>query len=164
MRRRSRRRSGTRARSVAAVVLAVAVLGAAAGALPAQSFDSASAPRGSAVAVSSDETASLGLDAAPAVHVNETEPLVNVTNHLGRDADATVALREGSEPFATLVVDGTAVGNQTTFSLADGATRTVSVELPDDSSLTDEHVAFDVRASAPGLAVRAPNRSVPVNA
>jgi hypothetical protein len=143
------------------VLLVVLVLGAT---LPAASFTEGHAPRGSDVAVASDENAALRLDTASAVYINETSDLVNVTNNLGREVTVTVTIRNDSTSKGDLVVDGTNRGNETSISLADGATETVRVEVPDDSSLTDEVLYFHVTATDPGLEVTANNRSVPINA
>jgi hypothetical protein len=89
---------------------------------------------------------------------------VNVTNNLGREVTVTVTIRNDSTSKGDLVVDGTNRGNETSISLADGATETVRVEVPDDSSLTDEVLYFHVTATDPGLEVTANNRSVPINA
>ncbi|QLG29872.1 hypothetical protein HUG10_19880 (plasmid) [Halorarum halophilum] len=127
------------------------------------SFTTADATRNSAVDVTSDELSAHSLDVASSVYINSTGPLVNVTNRLGQDVTITVALRSDSQHIGDLVVDGTVVGNATSFTLTKGATRTVDIEIPDDSSLSDETVYFSVDASAPGLEVTAPDRRASVN-
>lgn len=164
--RRSRRR-GTRAAFPALVLLAGGVLVIAvvfgSGGMATASFTTADAPRNSAVDVTSDELGAHALDVAPSVHINSTGPLVNVTNRLGQDVTITVGLRGDSGHIGDLVVDGSVVGNQTSFTLTEGTERKVEIEIPDDSSLTDEIVYFYVDASAPGIEVTAPDRSAPVN-
>ena len=113
--------------------------------------------------VTSDELGAHALDVAPSVYINSTNPLVNVTNRLGQDVTITVCLRGDSGHIGDLVVDGVAVGNETSFTLAEGAERTVKIQIPDDSALTDEIVYFSVDASAPGVEVTAPGRRAPVN-
>lgn len=144
----------------AAIVVVAAFGGAGAGSA---SFDTAQVDRNGAVNVTDDASAAHALDTADAVHLNTTEPLVNVTNRLGTDVTVTVGLRDDSTHIGDLVVDGTVVGNETSFSLAAGATRTVELKVPDDSTLSSETVYFHVNASGDGIEVTAPDRSVPVN-
>lgn len=164
--RRSRRR-GSRspipalALVVGAVIIVAATFGSA-GAGSA-SFDTAQVDRNGAVDVVDDVSAVHGLDTADAVHVNATEPLVNVTNRLDTDVTVTVTLRDDSTHIGDLVVDGTVVGNETSFALAAGATKAVEIEIPNDSTLDTETVYFHVNASGDGIEVTAPDRSVPVN-
>ncbi|QLG63212.1 hypothetical protein [Halorarum salinum] len=133
------------------------------GGMATASFTTVDAPRNSAVDVTSDELGAHSLDVAQSVFINSTSSLVTVTNRLGRDVTITVGLRDDSEHIGDLVVDGTVVGNATSFTLTQGTERTVQIEIPDDASLTDETVYFYVDASAPGLEVTAPDRSAPVN-
>lgn len=167
MRKRRSRRRGTRATLPALILLAGGVLVIAvvfgSGGMATASFTVGDAGRSSAVNVTSDELGAHSLDVAPSVHVNSTDPLVNVTNRLGQDVTITVMLRDDSEHIGDLVVDGTEVGNETSFTLTEGTTRTVELEIPDDSSLSTETVYFHVNASASGLEVTAPDRSVPVD-
>lgn len=163
-RRRTRRRARTRGPIVTAcgvLVVVVAVLGAG---LPAASFTYGEVPRTSDVDVVSDERAALALDTASEVTINDTSKLVTVTNQLGRGVTVTVTLRSDSADVGDIVVDGTNHGSETSFSLARGANETVRIKIPDDSSLTDDVVYFHVKASAPGLAANARDRSAPVNA
>lgn len=163
MRRRSRSRGPNRlpwaALAAVAVVLAVAFGGGPA----ATAFTTSDVDRGSDVDVVSDPDAALGVDAAPNVHVNSTDPLVNATNRLDRDGTVTVALRGNSTDYADLVVDGTNEGDSVSLALAQAETATVSVAIPDDSSLDGKSVHFDVRASTPGLEAETNNRSVPID-
>lgn len=161
--------SGSRRRSRPATSLSVCcglllvgvlLLGAS---LPSESFTHGELPRNSNVDVTTDENAAQTLDIGEAVYVNDTSPLVNVSNHLGRDVTVTVTIRSDSTHIGDLVVDGTDRGNETSFDLSRDATETVSVAIPDDSSLTDETLYFHVRATAPGLTARAPDRQASVN-
>lgn len=167
MRGRRSRCRGTRITFPALVMLASGMLVLAgvfgAGGMATASFTAADAPRNATVDVTTDDVGVLTLDVAPAVHINSTDPLVNVTNRLSQDVTITVELRGDSEHIGDLVVDGTVVGNKTSFTLAEGGVQTVEIEIPDNSSLTDETVYFSVDASAPGLEVTAPGRSTPVN-
>lgn len=127
------------------------------------SFDTATVDRAGGVNVTDDASAAHGLDTAEAVHIDATEPLVNVTNRLGTDVRVTVALRDDSTHIGDLVVDGTNDGNETSFQLAAGATQTVEIRIPNDDSLDTETVYFRVDASGDGIEVKAPDRRVPVN-
>lgn len=144
------------------IVIIAFVLGS--GGMGTASFSTADTPRGSSVNVTTDELAAHSLDVAPAVHINATDPLVNVTNRLGQDVTVTVTLRSDSTHIGDLVVDGTNDGNETTFTLAEQNTKTVKIMIPDDTTLTSEVVYFHVSASAPGLEVSAPDRNTPVEA
>lgn len=146
---------------VGALLVTAAVVGS--GGVGTASFDTAEADRGSTANVTGDEAGAHSLDVAAAVHVNSTEPLVNVTNHLGQQVTVTVTLREDSEHIGDLVVDGTVAGNSTSFTLSEGATQTVEIDIPDDSSLDTETVYFHANASGSGIEVTAPDRSAPVN-
>lgn len=166
MRRRSR--SHTRSRRstfpwwtrLAALVVVLAV---AFGIGPAATaFTTGTVDRNSAVDVVSDPNAALAVDSAPAVHTNTTDPLVNATNHLDRDATVTVELREHSVDHGDLVVDGTNEGDRVSLTLAQAESVTVQIDVPGDGSLVGASVRFDVRASAPGLQVTSDNRSVPI--
>lgn len=164
--RRSRRR-GSRSPipSLVLIVGAAIVVAAAFGSagIGAASFDTGEVDRGAAVDVTDDASAAHALDTADGVSVNATEPLVNVTNRLGTDVTVTVGLRDDSTHIGDLVVDGTVDGNETSFSLAAGATQTVELKIPDGGSLSNETVYFHVNASGDGIEVTAPDRSVPVN-
>lgn len=162
-RRRTRRRSGTRSPIVtvsAVLIVVVLVVGVS---LPASSFTHGELPRGAGVNVTSDENAALGLDAAQTVYINDTSDLVTVTDQLGSDITVTVTLRDDSTHIGELVVDGEKHGNETSFSLAKGGTETVQIQIPDDSSLTDETVYFHVEATAPGITVKTHDRSAQVS-
>lgn len=145
----------------AGIVIIVFVLGS--GGMGTASFSTADAPRGNSVNITADESAAHSLDVASAVHINATDPLVNVTNRLGQDVTVTVTLRSDSTHIGDLVVDGTNEGNDTTFTLVEQNTKTVKIKIPDDTSLTTETVYLHVSATAPDLEVNAPDRNAPVN-
>lgn len=141
----------------------VVVLAVAFGTGPAaMAFTTGSVDRNSAVDVVSDSNAALGIDSAPAVHTNTTDPLVNVTNHLDRDATVTVELREHSVDHGDLVVNGHNEGDRVSLMLARAESVDVRIEVSDNSSLGGDSVRFDVHASATGLQVTSNNRSVPI--
>ncbi len=134
------------------------------GGLPTAAFDSADASRSTDADVVSDPDAIHSLDVAPAVHINSTDPLVNVTNYFGQSVTVTVTLRDDSQHLGDLVVDGNNTGNESVFTLGETETKTVKIEIPDDSTLTTETVYFHVNGSARGLTVTAQDRSAPVDA
>lgn len=159
---RSPRRSWSKTLAVCgALVLVVVVV---ATTVPAASFTHGEASRSAAVSVASDGNAPLRIDTASAVTINDTSDMVNVTNGLGRGVTLTVSIRSDSTDEGDLVVDGTNYGDQVSVSLADDATETVRVSVPDNDSLTDEVLYFHVTASAQGLEVNANDRSVPIDA
>lgn len=163
-RRRTRQRSSTGGSFTSLcgiLIIAMLIVGVS---VPSASFSHGEVPRGAAVDVTTDTNAAHALGVAQAVYINDTSELVNVTNHLGRDVTITVTLRSDSDHIGDLVVDGVTSGNETTFDLAEGTTERVKIEIPDDSSLTDETVYFHVNATNPGLTVKAPDRKAPVNA
>ncbi len=142
------------------IVLSVVAGG---GGLGAASFSTADAPRSNSVDVVSDQTAALSLDVASSVHINSTDPLVTVTNQMGKSGTVTVELRDDSTHIGDLVVDGTNEGNTTTFTLAETNSQTVDIMIENDTSLTSERVYFNVYGSASGLEVSAPDRNAEVN-
>lgn len=144
------------------IIIIAFVLGS--GGMGTASFSTGEASRGNSVNVAADETAAHSLDVATAVHINATDPLVNVTNRLGQDVTVTVTLRSDSTHIGDLIVDGANHGDETTFALAEQQTKTVKIQIPDDTSLTTESVYLHVSATAPGLEVSAPDRNVSVNA
>ncbi|MBP1986008.1 hypothetical protein [Halolamina salifodinae] len=164
--RRSRRRGSDRTIPTLVLIAGVAIIVVAAfgsAGAGSASFDTAQVDRNGAVNVTDDASAAHALDTADAVHVNATEPLVNVTNRLGTDVTVTVGLRDDSTHIGDLVVGDTVAGNETSFGLAAGATQTVEIEIANDSTLSTETVYFHVNASGNGIEVTAPDRSVPVN-
>lgn len=161
--RRRGHRAGSRWPALTALVI-IAVLVTAVSVLPAASVTHADVPRPSGADTVGDTTAVHGLDTASDVHINSTDVLTNVTNRFGRALTVTVTLRNDSDHIGDLVVGGTNVGNQTSFTLNNGETKVVSIRIPNDDSLTDEVVYFHVETSGPGIAGNTPDRNVPVNA
>lgn len=163
-RRRSRRRSQSRSSIVYVCALLLVIVLVVWVSIPSASFSHGKVPRGVDANVTGDENGALTLDNAQAVYINDTSDLVNVTNRLGRDVTITVTLRSDSTHIGNLTVNGNSYDNEVSFSLSQGATETVRIKIPDDSSLTDEVVYFHVTASAPGLTAKASDREVQVNA
>ncbi len=161
MRRRSRSRVSGHPLVSAAVVVA-SILAVAAGGVGAGAFSTAGLDRAPSIDVTSDSDGALGVDAAPSVHTNATEPLVNLTNRLGRTATVTVELRAASTDRGDLVVNGQDEGDRVSVTLDRGESARIDVSVPDDGSLVGESIRFDVRGSATGFRVSVNNRSVPI--
>lgn len=159
---RSRGRSGRSGRLVAVLVVAVAVAGLVGGPLGSGASSAGEVPRGTGVNVTDDPNGVHALDVAGAVHTNSTDPLVTVTNRLGRSVTVTVALRSDSTDVGDLVLDGTNHGDAVSFALGGGATQTVELSVPDDGSLVGRTVYFDANASDAGLVVTATDRNATV--
>lgn len=161
-RRRTRRGSGPWRALTVAALLVLAGFVAGVGGVDSAAFDSGHAARNTAVDVTLDETGVHSLDTAGAVHVDSTDPLVNVTNHLGQAVTVTVSLREDSTHVGDLVVDGVDENDRASFSLGQDATQTVDIRVVNDSSLSGTTVYFHANATAAGLSVSAPDRSAPI--
>lgn len=131
--------------------------------LESTAFSTAQSPRDATADVTIDEAGAHTLDTTQAVHINGTEALVNVTNRLAQTVTVTVTLDGQSTDIGNLVVDGQSESDDVSFTLAKGATETVSLSVPDDESLVGRTVYFHVNAKATGLDVNAPNRSAPVD-
>lgn len=164
MRRRRSRRRGRRAGRTVGLLALLLVMGfvAGAGGVHSAAFSTAAGDRASSVDVTTDDSGAHTLDTAGSVHVNSTEPMVNVTNRLGRSTTVTVSLADNSTHMGDIVVDGVNESDQASFSLSSGDTKRVKLDVPDDSSLVGETVYFHVNASDEGLEVSAPDRSVPI--
>lgn len=132
------------------------------GGLEASAFSTGTVDRPSTIDVVADADATLGIDSASSVAVGSTSRLVDVADRLDQRASVTVELRPSSTTCCDLYVNGANEGDSAALSLASGATETVSVSVANDSLPDDGRVAFDVRASAPGVQVDATNRSVPI--
>ena len=166
--RRTRRRSSGRNRPgtllglVSVLLLAIVIINY--GVFSAGAFRSSTLSRTSSADVVSDADAIHGLNQARAVHINSTDPLVNVTNRFEHSVTIMVSLRTDSTSIGDLVVGGSPTGSEAVFTLNSRETRTVSIAIPDNATLAEETVHFSVDASAPGFTVTAADRSVPVNA
>lgn len=155
MSRRGRSRRRSRVPTVAAIF---ALLLAGSLVVPAGSFTTSSASRGSSLDVVSDSEGSHTLDIAASVTVGQTNRLVTVTNNLGADVTVTVRLRSDSTEKGDLVVDGVTEGDEATFSLAADSSRSADINVTSDQTLDTERIYFDVRASSSGLTVESPDR------
>ena len=162
MRRRSRSRDSGHPLGSAAVVVVAILAVAAGGGVEAGAFSTASLDRTSSIDVTSDPDGTLGVDAAPSVHTNATEPLANFTNRLGRTATVTVELRATSTDRGDLVVNGRNEDDRVSVTLDRGESARIDVSVPDDGSLVGEAIRFDVRGSAAGFQVSINDRSVPI--
>lgn len=162
----SRRRGSRGSHTGFALILSgllVLLVAAGSGGLGTASFSTSDAPRSGSVDVVSDQTAALSLEVASSVHINSTDPLVTVTNQMGRSITVTVELRDDSTHIGDLVLDGTTEGDTTTFTLAETNSQTVDISVENDTSLTSERVYFHVYGSASGLEASAPDRNAEVN-
>ena len=162
MRRRSRSRGPRRTYWIAVVVAMSIVAAAAGGGVEAGAFSTAGVDRPASIDVTSDPAGVLGVDVATSVRVNATDPLVNLTNRLGRPATVTVELRSASADRGDLVVNGRNEGDRVSMTLDRGESVRIDASVPDNSSLVGESIRFDVRGSATGLRVSANDRSVPI--
>ncbi|NHN46906.1 hypothetical protein G9464_04755 [Halostella sp. JP-L12] len=153
---RSRRRSGRPWLSV--VVVAVTSLLLLTAMPPSASFDTGSVGRGSGIAVADDGNAILGLSNHSALKTGETCKLVNVTNRFDRSVTVTVALREDSEKYGNLTLGNGREGNQTSFSLGTGISRTVGLETDNESAYDGDDVYFHANATGDGVRAVATDR------
>lgn len=161
MRRRSRR--GPSRSTLTCLCLAFAILALTfGGGLEATAFTTGSVDRKSAVDVVSDSDGALQIETADDVRINSTSPLVNTTNHLGQPITLTITLRSETADQGDLVIDGVNYGDRVSLSLTRSETATVDVSIPNDESLVGTDVRFDVRASASGIQVSAPDRRVAI--
>lgn len=160
---RQRRRGSRRLPLALIVAVSLALWAAFAGGagIHAGALSTGAADRSSSVAVSADSESVHGIDAAGAVHVNTTQPLVNVTNRMGRPVTVTISLQPESTDIGDLVLGGTHA-DSIDVALAAGDTVTVDLAVRDDATLVGRTVHFDVNAAASGLSVAATNRTVPV--
>ena len=163
MRRRSRSRGPRHTLWIAVVVALSVVAAAAGGGVEAEAFSTAAVDRPSSIDVTSDPEGTLGVDTAPSVHANSTDPLVNLSNHFGQTVTVTVELRSASADRGDLVMDGLNQGDRVSMTLGRGESAQIDVSVPDNSSLVGTSIRFDVRGAATGLRVSANDRSVPID-
>ncbi|MFB6303930.1 MAG: hypothetical protein ABEH47_02090 [Haloferacaceae archaeon] len=134
-----------------ATLLVLVLLAAGAVTTPSQSYTTGTVDADMAADVVVDEDAVLSLDLAADVKTGATERLVTTTNYVGQSVTVTVTLTDGSGSYGDLVVDGTNVGDSTSFSLADTASQRVDFTAPCDESLVGKSVTFDVDVSGDGI-------------
>jgi hypothetical protein len=119
--------------------------------LPAASYSTADVDRGASLGVADDPDAALGLVIAENVSVGTHEELVVVTNRLGGDVTATVALDDSSTSKGTLSVASGETGDSVSFTLAEGASQQVDVDVANDSALAGDTLVFHVSANGTGI-------------
>lgn len=154
---RRRRRGG---RTLTRVALAVAVvLFAVATGLPGAASTVGTVSRTAAVDAVDDGRAAHELNLTTALEEGRTNCLVTVTNRLGRSVTVTVALGADSTDLGTLRTDG-ASGDTVQFSLADGASQTVDVDVA--AGTNGSTASFVVNAEGSGLSVTDVNRDAPI--
>ncbi|WP_135305469.1 hypothetical protein [Haloarcula amylovorans] len=160
--RRSRRRGGKSSSFLLVGIVLVCFLLVGGAGIKSTAFSTATVPREATADVTIDESGAHAIDTAQSVHVNSTEALVNITNHLAQDTTVTVALRDDSTSVGDLIVNGANQGDTATFTLREGNTETVKIKIPNDSALVGQTVYYHANASATGLAVSASNRSAAI--
>lgn len=160
--RRSRQRGPSGAPAVACILL-VGVLLALSAVSPVTSFTTGDAGRNPTVDVVGDGDGALGIDTATAVHTASTCRLVTVTNHFDQAIDVTVALRDDSKRYGSLVVEGLDQGNSTTVSLASGGSQQIDMTVDDDDSYDGQTVYYHVTADGSSIAVTANDRSTAID-
>lgn len=130
---------------------------------PSGALSAESVPRDESVDVVTDGNGAHGLNNATSLNTGKVCKLVDITNKLETDADITVTLRKDMRSYGDLELNGVNSGDEVTFSLADGNTQRVKMNVSDDTSLNGKMVYFHVNGSAPGLTVIAKNRTVPID-
>ncbi len=159
--RRDRRRGGRAwVRLLVLVLLCSSVVGIALDGTAA--FDAAALEREPGADVVTDENGVLSLDVAADVHTGTTENLVDTSNSLDSDVSVTVRVTGAATDYGDLVVDGTNVGDSTTFTLTSGDAQQVEFQTVCDSGVVGEAVTFNVSVDGDGLSGTA-DRSVPID-
>ncbi|PSP79540.1 hypothetical protein BRC81_04835 [Halobacteriales archaeon QS_1_68_20] len=130
---------------------------------PVTSFTTGDLRRGPTAEVVADADGALGIDKAAAVHTGSTCRLVTVTNRFDQEIDVTVALRDDSTHYGSLVVDGLEQGNSTTVTLASGDSRQIDVTVDDDDSYDGETIYYHVTADGSSIDVTATDRRTPID-
>lgn len=128
---------------------------------PTVAFDAAVLERESGAEVVADENGVLSLDVAADVHTGTTEQLVNTSNDLASDVSVTVTVTSAATDYGDLIVDGTNVGDSTTYTLVSGDAQRVDFKTVCDGGIAGKDVTFNVSVEADGLSGVA-NRSVPI--
>lgn len=158
MSRRSRSRSS---RALPVAVLVIALL-CGVTILPAASYSTADVGRGTALGVADDPNAILGLDVTDNVTVGTTDQLVVVTNGFDTDVTITVTLRDDSTAMGNLSAPDGSTGDTVSFSLATGTSKTVDVDVADDSGIAGEELYFHVSAEAADVDATASDRQTTI--
>jgi hypothetical protein len=130
------------------LVVAVAIIVCGASVLPAASYSTTGVDRGASLGVADDPDAMLGLVITDNVSIGENQELVTVTNRLDADATVTVALHDDSTSKGTLSVKGGETGDTVSFTLADGSSETVYVDVANESSIVGDELIFRVSADS----------------
>lgn len=124
-------------------------------------FDAAVLERESGAEVAADEHGVLSLDVAADVHTGTTERLVNTSNDLASDVSVTVTVTGAATDYGDLILDGTNVGDSTTYTLVSGDAQRVDFQTVCDGGIVGEDVTFNVSVEGDGLSGVA-NRSVSI--
>lgn len=163
---RSRRRGRDRTASWSvAITLCVAVVLLVGSGVPSVAFETGQSERSPSVDVVEDSGGALGLNVTSALEEGSNDDcLVRLTNHLGQSGTVNVSLRGGSRDLGTLKTETAALGQQSgdsvEFSLDDGASNEVSMEVKNGTA--GNTTAFNVSVVAPGLSVALDGRTAPI--
>lgn len=112
-------------------------------------FSSVRATRNSAVNTTADGDAYAGLNVFSPVTSGKRELLIEVANNLGDDANATVALEDGTQ--GTLYGPEGSQGSSVTFPLLSDSAKFVEIQ----ASQGGVTIPFTIELNAPGATVRA---------
>lgn len=162
---RRRRRGPRRAGFVSwSLVLLTAILLVGTG-VPGVAFDTGSGHRGASIDAVDDIDGAATLNVTSALQEGtDAQCLVQITNHLGKDVTLNVSLRSDSTQLGELQRNddnlGLQKGDSIEFDLADGAAKTVNMNV--DSGTAGNTTYFHVRATASGLSVELNDRNAPI--
>jgi len=166
MARRKKRRKGRRGRSPvtkAALVgtLILLVLGVGIGP-PSASFSIGESDRDSSVAVVDDTDGVVTLNKTSELREDSPDNcLVEVTNHMGESTTVTVSLASSSGDLGSLKTDPNgSTADSVEFSLGDGATETVYMEVKNGTAGNTSYYA--VEATTPETVATLSDRSSPI--
>lgn len=158
----NRGRSRSRSTRAMPAVLLVVILLFGVSILPAASYSTADVDRGASLGVVDDPDAAVGLEITENVSVGSHEQLVVVTNRLGTEVTVTISLDDGSTSKGNLSLTSGETGDTVSFTLADGASQQVDVDVADDSTLDGETLVFHVSADGPGIEASVTDRQTDI--
>lgn len=164
MKRQTKRRLSRRRSWKGRVLLAFIVVLVATG-LPTSSFESGSLARPSLIPIAVDNDAVLSLNVTSELKEGQSNCLVRVTNKFGiSSVTVEVSLRNDSIGFGDLKNPDTPIitGDTVTFPLANGETKTVKMDVLDNTN--GSVVYFHTNSTASGFRASAMNRTAPIGA
>jgi len=161
---RKRRRRGARRGPLKNVFLLAVVLILIFGVgSPTASFSLGEADRGTSVVVTDDTDGVVSLNKTSALKEGTSGGcLVGVTNQIGETASVEVSLSSSSESLGALKTDpnGTVKGNSVEFSLDDGASDTVYMDVEEGTAGNTTY--YSVKMSTSGIEGVLVERSAPI--